>query len=204
MEKIMSAIIRPCTETTGEYRLSESHEAEFGHEWDGNIRAYILNASEDEDARSCGDGPGVHRRHPRFACRRNRALQRGRHSAGMLLGGGGMSSAGKEGGRVAALYIRVSTLDQAREGYSLAAQQAALEAWAAQKSYATQLYADEGISGKDIGHRPAMRPDAGRRGGRQDCCGSCVGAVPPDSQCGRLVCHAGAAGGPRRGSNKPH
>lgn len=68
-----------------------------------------------------------------------------------------MSSAGKEGGRVAALYIRVSTLDQAREGYSLAAQQAALEAWAAQKSYATQLYADEGISGKDIDHRPAMR-----------------------------------------------
>lgn len=67
-----------------------------------------------------------------------------------------MSSTGKEGGRVAALYIRVSTLDQAREGYSLAAQQAALEAWAAQKGYATQLYADEGISGKDIGHRPAM------------------------------------------------
>lgn len=69
-----------------------------------------------------------------------------------------MSSAGKEGGtKVAALYIRVSTLDQAREGYSLAAQQAALEAWAAAHSYATQLYADEGISGKDIGHRPAMR-----------------------------------------------
>ena len=68
-----------------------------------------------------------------------------------------MSPASKEGGRVAALYIRVSTLDQAREGYSLAAQQAALEAWAAQKGYATQLYADEGISGKDIGHRPAMR-----------------------------------------------
>ena len=59
--------------------------------------------------------------------------------------------------KVAALYIRVSTLDQAREGYSLAAQQAALEAWAATHSYATQLYADEGISGKDIGHRPAMR-----------------------------------------------
>lgn len=59
--------------------------------------------------------------------------------------------------KVAALYIRVSTLDQAREGYSLAAQQVALEAWAAQKGYATQLYADEGISGKDIGHRPAMR-----------------------------------------------
>lgn len=69
-----------------------------------------------------------------------------------------MNSTGKEGGtKVAALYIRVSTLDQAREGYSLAAQQAALEAWAAAHSYATQLYADEGISGKDIGHRPAMR-----------------------------------------------
>ena len=68
-----------------------------------------------------------------------------------------MSSTGKEGGNVAALYIRVSTLDQAREGYSLAAQQAALEAWAAQKGYATHLYADEGISGKDIDHRPAMR-----------------------------------------------
>ena len=68
-----------------------------------------------------------------------------------------MIPTGKEGGRVAALYIRVSTLDQAREGYSLAAQQAALEAWAAAHGYATQLYADEGISGKDIGHRPAMR-----------------------------------------------
>lgn len=31
----------------------------------------------------------------------------------------------------AAIYIRVSTLDQAREGYSLAAQRAALERWAA-------------------------------------------------------------------------
>ncbi len=69
-----------------------------------------------------------------------------------------MSSTGKEGGtKVAALYIRVSTLDQAREGYSLAAQQAALEAWAAQKGYATALYQDAGISGKDIDHRPAMR-----------------------------------------------
>ena len=68
-----------------------------------------------------------------------------------------MNSAGKEGGKVAALYIRVSTLDQAREGYSLAAQQAALEAWATTHGYATALYQDAGISGKDIGHRPAMR-----------------------------------------------
>ena len=50
MKKIMTATINPCTETTGEYRLSEVHEAEFGHEWGGNTRAYILNASEDESA----------------------------------------------------------------------------------------------------------------------------------------------------------
>ena len=53
MKKIMAATINPCAETTGEYRLTESHEAEFGHEWDGNVRAYILNASEDEDAARC-------------------------------------------------------------------------------------------------------------------------------------------------------
>lgn len=50
MKKIMTATINPCTETENEYRLSESHEAECGHEWKGNIKAYILNAAEDEDA----------------------------------------------------------------------------------------------------------------------------------------------------------
>lgn len=49
MKKIMTATIT-CTETANEYRLSESHEAEFGHEWGGNIEAYILNAAEDEGA----------------------------------------------------------------------------------------------------------------------------------------------------------
>ena len=34
-----------------------------------------------------------------------------------------------------AIYIRVSTLDQAREGYSLAAQRAALEHWAADRRH---------------------------------------------------------------------
>ena len=48
--KIMTATIRPCTETENEYRLTESHEAESGHERDGNIKAYILNAAEDESA----------------------------------------------------------------------------------------------------------------------------------------------------------
>lgn len=34
-----------------------------------------------------------------------------------------------------AIYIRVSTLDQAREGYSLAAQRAALEHWATDRRH---------------------------------------------------------------------
>lgn len=57
-----------------------------------------------------------------------------------------------------AIYIRVSTLDQAREGYSLAAQEHALRQHCADKGHAIyRIYADEGISGKDIKHRPAMR-----------------------------------------------
>lgn len=66
-------------------------------------------------------------------------------------------STSKEGGGIAALYTRVSTLDQAREGYSLSAQKAALEGWAIARGYTPVIYADEGISGKDIDHRPAMR-----------------------------------------------
>lgn len=57
----------------------------------------------------------------------------------------------------AALYIRVSTLDQAREGYSLAAQENQLRAYCASHGYkAVNLYADSGISAKDIQHRPGM------------------------------------------------
>lgn len=57
----------------------------------------------------------------------------------------------------AAIYIRVSTLDQAREGYSLSAQEKALRAWCSVHNYNVfSVYADEGISGKDISHRPAM------------------------------------------------
>lgn len=68
----------------------------------------------------------------------------------------------------AVLYTRVSTLDQAREGYSLAAQRKALEAWAEGHGYiVVDLYSDEGISGKDIRHRHAMCAmlDAVRNGG---------------------------------------
>lgn len=50
MKKIMTATINPCTETTGEYRLAESHEAEFGHEWGDNIQGYLINAAEDGEA----------------------------------------------------------------------------------------------------------------------------------------------------------
>lgn len=63
----------------------------------------------------------------------------------------------KEKKRVA-IYVRVSTLDQAREGYSLAAQRKAIEEWAHRNAYdVTRVYEDAGISGKDIEHRPAMR-----------------------------------------------
>lgn len=57
-----------------------------------------------------------------------------------------------------AIYIRVSTLDQARNGYSLAAQRKTLEDYATLHGYeVVHVYADEGISGKDISHRPAVR-----------------------------------------------
>ena len=49
-----------------------------------------------------------------------------------------------------AIYIRVSTLDQAREGYSLAAQRAALERWAAERGYeAASLLANNSITFRD-------------------------------------------------------
>lgn len=62
----------------------------------------------------------------------------------------------KENKRVA-IYIRVSTLDQAREGYSLEAQEKTLRKWCIDRKYeVADLYADRGISGKDIEHRPDM------------------------------------------------
>ncbi|GAA0265078.1 hypothetical protein GCM10008922_25170 [Faecalicatena contorta] len=57
-----------------------------------------------------------------------------------------------------AIYIRVSTYDQARDGYSLDAQEKALIKWCNNRGYEIyHLYADRGISGKDINHRPEMR-----------------------------------------------
>jgi len=57
----------------------------------------------------------------------------------------------------AAIYIRVSTLEQAREGFSLSAQKKILTEYCRLHEYQIyNIYADEGISGKDIKHRPAM------------------------------------------------
>lgn len=57
----------------------------------------------------------------------------------------------------AAIYIRVSTSEQAAEGYSLAAQRKSLMQWCNDRAYdVVDVYADEGISAKDIKHRPAM------------------------------------------------
>lgn len=57
----------------------------------------------------------------------------------------------------AAIYIRVSTLDQAREGYSLEAQESAPRKWCSDRKYIVHdLYADRGISAKDFEHRPDM------------------------------------------------
>ena len=56
-----------------------------------------------------------------------------------------------------AIYIRVYMLDQAEEGYSLEAQEKTLRKWCNDQKYEVyDLYADRGISGKDIEHRPAM------------------------------------------------
>ena len=58
----------------------------------------------------------------------------------------------------AAIYTRVSTLDQAREGYSLEAQRKVLTDWCLQRGHGQPIvYEDAGISGKDIQHRPAMQ-----------------------------------------------
>ena len=56
------------------------------------------------------------------------------------------------------VYIRVSTDEQAKEGYSIRAQEEKLRAYATLKDWRIfSVYADEGISGKDIEGRPAIK-----------------------------------------------
>lgn len=58
----------------------------------------------------------------------------------------------------AAIYTRVSTEEQARQGFSLAAQEDALRSYANALGYEIfNAYKDEGKSAKDIKHRPALQ-----------------------------------------------
>lgn len=57
----------------------------------------------------------------------------------------------------AAIYIRVSTQEQAREGYSVAAQEERLKSYAASKDYAVhKVYTDPGFSGANL-DRPGIQ-----------------------------------------------
>ena len=59
---------------------------------------------------------------------------------------------------VTGIYLRVSTEEQAREGYSIRAQEEKLRSYAALKDWPIyNVYADEGISGKDIDGRPEIK-----------------------------------------------
>jgi site-specific DNA recombinase len=58
----------------------------------------------------------------------------------------------------AALYVRVSTEDQAKHGYSIAAQEEALINYSKALGYELyKIYKDEGKSAKDMKNRPAMQ-----------------------------------------------
>lgn len=60
--------------------------------------------------------------------------------------------------KVAGIYIRVSTEDQAREGFSLGEQKEKLEALCKYKGYEVyKVYKNAGISAKDITHRPQFQ-----------------------------------------------
>ncbi len=55
------------------------------------------------------------------------------------------------------IYVRVSTEEQAQEGYSIRAQEQKLKDYARIKDWSVyQIYIDEGISGKNITERPAI------------------------------------------------
>ena len=60
--------------------------------------------------------------------------------------------------KVAGIYIRVSTEDQAREGFSLGEQKEKLLQLCKFKEYEVfKVYEDAGISAKDMAHRPAFQ-----------------------------------------------
>lgn len=60
--------------------------------------------------------------------------------------------------KIAAVYIRVSTEDQAREGFSLGEQKEKLLQLCSFKGYEVfKVYEDAGVSAKDMEHRPAFQ-----------------------------------------------
>lgn len=60
--------------------------------------------------------------------------------------------------KVAGIYIRVSTEDQAREGFSLGEQKEKLEQLCKYKDFEIyKIYKDAGISAKDMEHRPQFQ-----------------------------------------------
>ena len=64
----------------------------------------------------------------------------------------------KEEKKIAGIYIRVSTEDQAREGFSLGEQEEKLRQLCLLKDYEIyKVYKDAGISAKDMEHRPAFK-----------------------------------------------
>ena len=57
-----------------------------------------------------------------------------------------------------AIYSRVSTIEQAEEGYSIDEQERLLIEWCNKMDYEVyKCYADRGISGKDIKNRPSLK-----------------------------------------------
>lgn len=60
--------------------------------------------------------------------------------------------------KVVAIYCRVSTTEQAEEGYSIGEQERLLIEYCNKNHFEVfKTYADRGISGKDIEHRPAIQ-----------------------------------------------
>ena len=57
-----------------------------------------------------------------------------------------------------AIYCRVSTIEQAEEGYSIDEQERLLRDWCNKMNYSVyKVYSDRGISGKDIKNRPELK-----------------------------------------------
>ena len=57
-----------------------------------------------------------------------------------------------------AIYCRVSTIEQAEEGYSIDEQERLLRDWCNRMNYSVyKVYSDRGISGKEVKNRPALK-----------------------------------------------